>query len=82
MPQHSVLRFQSVKSETGLSRTTVHRRIHDGLFPRPVSLGAKAVGWPAAEIAALNAARIAGKSNEEVRALVQRLHADRKAAAQ
>ena len=77
----TILRFPSIKSETGLSRTTVHRRIHEGLFPRPVSLGAKAVGWPAAEIAALNAARIAGKSNEEVRALVQRLHADRKAVA-
>jgi len=81
MQQQTVLRFPSVQSETGLSRTTVHRRIHDGLFPRPVSLGAKAVGWPAAEIAALNAARIAGKSNEEVRALVRRLHAARKVAA-
>ena len=77
----TILRFPSVKTEVGLSRTSIHRRIHDGLFPRPVSLGAKAVGWPAAEIAALNTARIAGKSDDEVRALVRRLHAARKVAA-
>jgi len=77
MPQHTILRFPTVKSETGQSRTTVHRRIHDGTFPRPVSLGGRAVGWPAAEIAALNAARIAGKSDEEIRELVSALHAAR-----
>jgi prophage regulatory protein len=42
-------------------------------------LGGRTVGWPAGEVAAINAARIAGKSNEEIRALVVRLEADRKA---
>jgi prophage regulatory protein len=74
----TILRFPSVRAATGCSRTTIHRRIHDGLFPRPVNLGAKAVGWPAHEIEAINTARIAGQSNEQVRALVQRLHAARK----
>ena len=34
-------------------------------------------GWPSNEIAAINAARIAGKSDEELKALVTRLHAKR-----
>ena len=33
-------------------------------------LGPCCVGWPANEVAALNAARIAGKSDEDIRALV------------
>ena len=78
MHPQTILRFPSVKTEVGLSRTSIHRRIHAGLFPRPVSLGTKAVGWPAAEIAALNAARIADKSDDEIRALVRRMHEARK----
>jgi len=78
MTQNTICRFPSVLAGTGLSRSTIHRRIHEGLFPRPVSLGAKAVGWPAVEIDALNAARIAGKSDDEIRELVQRMHEARK----
>jgi prophage regulatory protein len=39
------------------------------------------VGWPANEVAALNAARIAGKSDDEIRQLVRKLEAARKAMA-
>jgi prophage regulatory protein len=38
------------------------------------------VGWPSDEVAAINAARIAGKTDEEVRALVAKLEVSRKAA--
>ena len=48
--------------------------------PRPVSLGPRAVGWPASEVAALNTARIAGKSDAEIRDLVASLQAARTAA--
>jgi len=63
-----------------LSRSTIYLRIEEGLFPKPVSLGGRAVGWPANEVETLNAARIAGKSNEEVRELVVALETARKAA--
>jgi len=43
-----------------------------------VSLGGRAVGWPASEVAALNTARIAGKSHLEVCDLVLKLEAARK----
>jgi prophage regulatory protein len=43
-------------------------------------LGARAVGWPAQEVLAINAARIAGKPEADIRALVSTLHARRGAA--
>lgn len=76
----SILRLPAVKTSTGLSRSTLYLRIAHGVFPHPVSLGGRAVGWPANEVAALNAARIAGKSDGEIRALVAELEAARLAA--
>lgn len=77
MPQ-TILRLPSVMAQSGLSRSTVYLRISQGLWPKPVSLGARAVGWPAAEVAAVIAARIAGKADDEVRHLVSKLDIARK----
>lgn len=74
----TILRLPAVKLESGLSRSTIYLRISQGLWTRPVALGARAVGWPAGEVAALNGARIAGKSEGEIRVLVTRLEAARK----
>jgi prophage regulatory protein len=76
-----ILRLPGVKTTTGLSRSTIYLRIAQGEFSKPVSLGGRAVGWPASEVVALNAARIAGKSNSEVRDLVMKLEAARKTTA-
>jgi len=76
--KRTILRIPAVKSESGLSRSTIYLRIAQGLWTKPVSLGARAVGWPADEVEAINAARIAGKTDEEVRALVSKLEASRK----
>lgn len=78
---HTILRFPAVKAETGHSHSTHYLRITQGLFTKPVSLGARAVGWPSSEVSAINAARIAGKTDEEIRALVAKLEAARKSAA-
>ncbi len=77
---HTILRIPAVKTQSGLSRSTIYLRIAQGLWTKPVSLGARAVGWPADEVSAINAARIAGKTDEEVRALVAKLEVARKAA--
>lgn len=74
---HSIHRLPSVKAESGLSRSTLYLRIAQGLWTKPVSLGGRSVGWPAREINKLNAARIAGKTNDEVRELVKKLEAER-----
>ena len=47
---HTILRLPKVKGQTGLSRSTIYLRVSEGTFPRPVSLGAHAVGWLEAEI--------------------------------
>ncbi len=80
MPQ-TILRLPSVKAESGLSRSTIYLRMQQGLWTKPVNLGARAIGWPASEVATLNAARIAGKTNDEMRALVAKLENERKHAA-
>lgn len=77
---HTILRLPAIKASTGLSRSTIYLRIEQGMFTRPVSLGGRAVGWPSGEVTALNSARIAGISNSEIRDLVIKLEAARKAA--
>ena len=48
--EFNMLRAPEVMARTGLSRTTIWRRIRAGTFPPPYELGANSVGWPAAEI--------------------------------
>lgn len=76
----TIIRRKQAEAATGYSRSTIYLRISQGLWTRPVSLGARAVGWPAIEIDALNAARIAGKTDEQIRALVLKLEAARSSA--
>ncbi len=42
---NKILRLPAVKARTGLSRSTIYLQVSNGSFPRPVSLGARAVGW-------------------------------------
>ena len=44
------LRLPEVMARTGLSRSTIYVRLEQGRFPRPVSLGGRAVGWIDSEI--------------------------------
>lgn len=46
----AILRLPNVKARTGLSRSTIYLRISEGRFPKPVSLGGRAVGWVEEEI--------------------------------
>jgi prophage regulatory protein len=45
-----ILRLPAVKTRTGLSRSTIYLRVADGSFPRPISLGARAVGWVESDV--------------------------------
>ena len=47
---HRILRLPEVMARTGLSRSTIYLRISQDNFPKPVNLGARAVGWVEAEI--------------------------------
>jgi prophage regulatory protein len=74
---NTILRIPAAMAESGYSRATIYLRISQGLWPRPVSLGPRCVGFPADEIAALNGARISGKSDSDIRNLVVKLLAAR-----
>lgn len=76
----TILRLKAVLRERARSRSAHYLDIQQGLFTHPVQIGLRAVGWPASEVAAINAARIAGKSEVEIRELVAKLEAVRKAA--
>jgi len=60
----TIIRRKQVEARTGLSRSTIYLRVSDGTFPRPVSLGARAVGWIESEISDWLAARIAASRKE------------------
>ena len=71
----AILRMPAVKAETGhASHASVYTAIHEGLFTVPVPIGQRAVGWPDHEVEAIHAARIAGKTDDQIRGLVAKLH--------
>jgi prophage regulatory protein len=71
-------RFSDVEKRRGVSRSQIYSEISQELWPKPAPIGARAVGWPDYESDAVIAARIAGKTDEEIRALVRQLEAARK----
>lgn len=75
-----IQRLPAVLYERARSRSSHYLDIQQGLFTPPVQIGLRAVGWPSSETTAINAARIAGKSDDEIRALVVKLLAARKTA--
>ena len=48
---NEMLRPPEVTARTGLSRTTIWRRVRAGTFPPPTELGSNSIGWPAVVIA-------------------------------
>ena len=74
----SILRMPAVKVETGYrSHASIYTAIREGLFTKPVPIGQRSVGWPDDEVTAINTARIAGHTDDAIRALVDRLHTKR-----
>lgn len=62
-----ILRRKQVEARTGLSRSSIYARLkhnpkrpgdYDPTFPKPISVGAKSVGWIESEISEWIAAQI------------------------
>ena len=47
-----ILRLKAVLAATGLSRTTLYRRMQDGTFPENVQISTRCVGWRESAITA------------------------------
>jgi len=73
-----ILRVPAVQAASGYSRSTLYSRISQGLWTSPVHIGPRAVGWPDFEVSMLNSARIAGKTDEDIKCLVKELEIARK----
>lgn len=77
---HAVLRLirlPQVMDATGLRSTSIYARAKAGLLTPPIKLTPRSSAWPEHEIAAVNAAIIAGASDDELRALVRQLIVER-----
>ena len=59
------------------SRSSFYAKAAAGILTSPIKTGLRSAALPVREIEALNAARIAGVSEAGMKALVQRLHAER-----
>ena len=41
-----LLRLPEVLRLVGVGKSTFYRMVHEGLFPKPVGIGPRSVGWP------------------------------------
>ena len=72
------LRKPEVLDKTGLSKSTLHLRIAEGLFCPPIPLGGRAVGFVNHEVDAVLSALLAGHSTDQIKVLVVSLVEQRK----
>ena len=50
MTDRTILRLRVVMHRCGLARSTLYDKMSKGEFPKPISLGPRAVGWIADEV--------------------------------
>ncbi|MCW2478013.1 AlpA family transcriptional regulator [Candidatus Symbiopectobacterium sp. NZEC135] len=50
LPERRILRRPEVESKTGFKRAHIYNLMKEGRFPKPISLGVRAVGWDSVEI--------------------------------
>lgn len=74
------VRLETVKAMLGgVSTSALYADMAKGVFPRGISISRRMVVWPLDEVERISAARIAGKSPDEIRSLVVALTEARKA---
>jgi prophage regulatory protein len=45
-----IVRIKTVLNRTGLSRSTLYRKIQDGTFPRQIPISTNGAGWSESEV--------------------------------
>lgn len=45
-----IIRMQTVRDRTGLSESTIYRKMRDGTFPAKLGISANGTGWHESEI--------------------------------
>ena len=72
-----ILRIKQIKAQMGLPNSTIYDHIGKGLFCHPIKLSERCSGWLESEVTAIMGARISGKSEAEIKALVLSLENQR-----
>jgi len=78
MTKNTMMRRKQAAKEWGLCVSQTYVQEAKGLIPEFISIGTRAKAIPAREVDAVNAARIAGKSDNEIREVVKQLMQQRK----
>lgn len=55
-----ILRLRDVKQQIGLGRSSIYQMVKDGVFPKPVYLSCRSIGWHACDICEWLQAKRAG----------------------
>ena len=45
-----ILRLKMVLDRTGLSRSTLYRKVNEGSFPRQIAISARCAGWRESQV--------------------------------
>ena len=72
-----LMRINAVTERTATPKSSLYASISHGEFTRPIKLGERSSAWLESEVTAIINARIAGKSSDEIKALVIQLEAQR-----
>lgn len=81
MESIKILRLPAALERLGMGETSYRTAMADGLMPKLIPLGTRAVGVPEHELNQVIRARIAGLPDEEIRKVVERIHENRARAA-
>ena len=77
-----MLRTIEIAGRRGDSKSSLYADIRRGLWPKLVAMGPRTKAQPESEVNELIQARVAGRTEDQLRALVLRLEAARKTADQ
>lgn len=61
------LRLKQVKEQVGLGRSSIYEKIKTGEFPKPISLGVRAVAWLSTDVDDWIASRITASRNPSMK---------------
>jgi prophage regulatory protein len=73
----ALLRLPEVMRHSGYSRSMLYSLISQGLYPKPLKIGERAVAWPSQEVERMVESIISQQSLVERRELVRKLEVNR-----
>ena len=48
--QERILKLEELRKQIPMSKTAIYKAVANGSFPKPLSLGARSVGWKQSEV--------------------------------